>query len=491
MSSDVPTRRGISYGISLVKERESVGVGSSKEVPLPQGPSLAVEVFPADPSLGRPRREGKPSPLLSSIASCDPLSSLSDVVNTPVVIESIVVFNESHDEVNDSVGEIELVPEVEAWVVAMTWAWFGYVVGGVEINKIVFVSSSKSILSFLSSSMSMMSVVVFPSCFYDVFAGGGRWVSHVASLQPLSCTRVGKWSVLWWGCGERGRGSVVEVSAPNVKECVVFLNSSLVISRLGLRVCQGKLEIGNKHPHKVTLAPISGSDAELMYAQAFKQTFIISEFEKAAATMSDHKLGRRVLEGLTKGWSSGFRGKSFELLDRSRSLEPDEDQVLFDTLVKYRSKGYALGPFSGRPPFPTPQHPDVQPVVHMAFTRPKERWDQNPKLGPQRMIVHGSTPVYESFNDQTPRADSGYPYHTGEKFFRKVARGGKGALVMLIDGVDWYMQFPTPAREWGRQCLKVKGEFWVIIVGMFGSVYAGDNSNCMAQFLCNIGKEEY
>ena len=104
-----------------MKERESVGVGSSKEVPLPQGPSLAVEVFPADPSLGRPRREGKPSPLLSSIASCDPPSSLSH----PVVIEPIVVFDELHDEVNDSVGEIELVPEVEAWVVAMTWAWFG------------------------------------------------------------------------------------------------------------------------------------------------------------------------------------------------------------------------------------------------------------------------------------------------------------------------------------------------------------------------------
>jgi hypothetical protein len=62
---------------------------------------------------------------------------------------------------------------------------------------------------------------------------------------------------------------------------------------------------------------------------------------------------------------------------------------------------------------------------------------------------------------------------------------------MLIDGIDWYMQFPTPPREWGRQCLKVQGEFWVIVVGMFGSVYAGDNANCMAQFVCQVGREEY
>ena len=228
-----------------------------------------------------------------------------------------------------------------------------------------------------------------------------------------------------------------------------------------------------------------------MYANAYSQTFNAGEFIKSSSGLSDNVLSKRVVAGLSDGWSSGFRGSSFEFLDRSSALEPNAERVLLDTLIKYRSKGYALGPFKDRPPFPTPQHPDVQPLVHTAFTVPKERWEKDSKSGPQRMIVHGSTPTYSSFNDQTPRADSGYPYHTGEMFFSKVAKGGRGSLVMLIDGVDWYMQFALPEREWGRQCLKVGGEFWVIIAGMFGSVYAGDNANCMAQFLCNVGREEY
>ena len=119
VSSDVPTRRDISSGISLVWGKESVGLGCGKLSPLPQGPSLTVKVFPV-PGLGRPGKgsiKGKLSPNLSSAVSCPPPSS-DVVMNTPIMSGSNSLHVQS--DVIDGGDEIRLVPEIEAWVVSMT-----------------------------------------------------------------------------------------------------------------------------------------------------------------------------------------------------------------------------------------------------------------------------------------------------------------------------------------------------------------------------------
>ena len=407
-----------------------------------------------------------------------------EVAGVPVVERAVLSTG------SRSVPHSMLPSELRKWIVVMSWAWFGLKMSD-DCRDLVTVLSLNELHTFLDRAKVAQCVILLPLRYWPVLAGAGRWVSHVASLRMYTSVLNGEWSVLWWGCGERGRNGIIHLSAPTLLECREFLRSSVMSKRLGLENSNDKDLFHITYPKPVTLPPIGAREAEEMYAKAFRSSFIVKEFIAVAPLIADRQLADRVIKGLTEGWGSGFRGRSFEFQNRSRELDPEDDQVLHDTLVGYRSKGYAIGPFPHRPPFPTPQFPDVQPIVHMAFTVPKERWSEDPRGGPQRMIVHGSTPVFESFNDLTPRADSGYPYHTSAGFLKKVARGGPGALVMLIDCCDWFMQLATPPREWARQCLQAKDEFWVVCVGMFGSVYAGDNSNCVAQFLCNVGREVY
>jgi hypothetical protein len=177
-----------------------------------------------------------------------------------------------------------------------------------------------------------------------------------------------------------------------------------------------------------------------------------------------------VLKSLSLAWSTHYRGFSewylnFNLPDREREVQMRKE-VEADIKI-----GRVAGPFP-RPPFPTPWC-NKQPKVCRIFGIPKNKLDWlDPTL---RIIFNKSYPPGSSKNDLTPRTDAQLPYHTAQKFLKAIVRLGKNTLMFFADIKAAYKILEVVPNDWNLQVFQIGDEFFVLKVGIFGDVAAGDN----------------
>ena len=234
-----------------------------------------------------------------------------------------------------------------------------------------------------------------------------------------------------------------------------------------------------RHTTPVTLPPCSVEDELTLYERnVFRSPFNTEKLRALTSTLEDQTLANKVLRGLEEGHEPyhAAPGDDRRALDWSgEDSDLDEEEVAFlkATMEGYVKKGFVAGPFEGRPPFPNSRNGN-QPSTQRCFTIPKDKTAPRTPDMKRRLIVHGTFPGYLSYNDHIPRQATGRPAHSHKKFLAKLARGGKNALSMFFDMRDCFLWFRLKEEHWHRQCVRIRNEWYVIKVGMFGSRVAGD-----------------
>ena len=242
----------------------------------------------------------------------------------------------------------------------------------------------------------------------------------------------------------------------------------------------------------VRLPPCSAEDEAMLYGQnEFEASFNIGLLRKYVSRVKDSVNAQRVVDHLDSGHFSGFVGPALdqEFLDWSVSTnDPDDLAFELETILKYAKFGYCIGPFRFRPPFPNLRNM-CQPTCNKSFTIPKDSTEEPSPEMKRRFIVHGSWPLFASYNFLMPRSSTGRRCHTCGQFQSRVARYGRNTIVMMMDMVDCFMNFLLNVQEWHRQCVRVGEDYWVFRVGMFGSSCAGDFAENFTSFLTDIFRE--
>lgn len=155
-----------------------------------------------------------------------------------------------------------------------------------------------------------------------------------------------------------------------------------------------------------------------------------------------------------------------------------EDKIWVKTMKNVK-KGFVAGPFDVNP-YPNTMC-DKEAIVALMFSIPKDKW--NPESDDVRVLFHKSFPFGESINDYTPRADSGHEYYSVAKWLAKIARAGRGCTHGYFDVIGAYKLLNYAPEDWWQQVCKVRSKFFVNMTGVFGTVTAGDNWNCLIVFV--------
>jgi hypothetical protein len=199
--------------------------------------------------------------------------------------------------------------------------------------------------------------------------------------------------------------------------------------------------------------------------------FNVAEILKRVHLISNVRMRDMVIAGLTGYWDSHYEGPRGVFRDDSLVLNKEDQEKVYDKIVKEVKAGWTVGPFRDVP-FPN-EWCDSQALIMRLFTIAKHKW--TPEDEERRVITHASFPPGISINDETGRHIPGVQYYTVQMFLSKVARAGKGALVSLVDVMHAYKNVLLNPADWHQQVLKVYGLYYVQMRGCFGSVAAGDN----------------
>lgn len=198
-----------------------------------------------------------------------------------------------------------------------------------------------------------------------------------------------------------------------------------------------------------------------------------------------------VIDGITHGFKSGYKGGDQVFRDYSKGLTPSELTIMVGKMEEDVGKGFCIGPFKVCP-FPCAWS-KAQAICCLQFLRPKHRFKD---IGKFRLISHRSFPRGRSFNDLVPRNDckmyySDYQYFTFATFLSMVAEMGNNTLVGCFDVKDAYKQCKThPSNLW-QQVYKVGDVFYIDTGGMFGSKNAADTWNLVMELITESMKARF
>ena len=214
----------------------------------------------------------------------------------------------------------------------------------------------------------------------------------------------------------------------------------------------------------------------------------LSAFRDLGRWVDDKELHDHVLRGVEFGFDTYYEGRPEVALDFSVPLSNLAEADIRKAVQKGIARGYMLGPFK-RPPFPSVDYPVAQPHVIKVFTIPKNKW--TPEDGKKRAVFDRTI---DGVNDLTPRMSAAHvskefsrPPYSLRRLLSSIASAGPGARLEGLD-ISWAYKRGILRRGcWHQQCVKLgSAEYYVDTSGLFGSVAAGDNWDCLMQF-ANMG----
>jgi hypothetical protein len=317
-------------------------------------------------------------------------------------------------------------------------------------------------------------------------AGLDRPISEIAEGVAFTC-------VCWAGFRTRQLRSVVLGSYPSGEAGMEILRKCTLLGprpeadRWGMEEWKEWAEHGGEGSRiGQVLAPCSEEMEQQLKNQNPVSPFRVEMFKKYASYVPE-TLAKMVIQGLEEGWDSQYAAEGPEYhVDWTESEVSEElEERTERTLRKYQDLGFVAGPFAGRPPFPN-SHTNQQPVVIRKFAIPKDKWAKDPEVAGYRVIFNSAFPRFVDVNSQQPRLNVGRPYYTLGKFFQRIAQLGPGCVVSFVDVVNCYMNYVVRWEDRARQVVKIRGSYYVVGVGMFGSRCAGDFNDCLTHFVLDV-----
>ena len=424
------------------------------------------------------------------------------------------------------VREMERKPDISdiewLWVWVVTKLWFWIDLEYVEFVEVMLSDSvpSISVLQWVCENKLVVRRAFLDRSWLDWALSGGdsgeetsseaalkmsvRRATHI--LRDVLSSRGRLVKVVWWTkLGEEpgSDGPPVLETLPTEAECQAWLAEHMGMYALepkwGLcppSIFRERCESGEvvfTEPNKLEMCSLE-DERRLFFENEFVSPFNVQNMRRLSLGLRDQALVEKVLDRLEGGHDPFFRatGADSMALDWSAGDIHDEEDLIFikETMMKYKECGFVAGPFKGRPPFPNSKN-ESQPVTNRCFTVPKDSTEPVSPGMRRRLIVHASFPEFLSYNFHLPRLHSGKPSHTHLKFLEKVARGGRNAIMMMMDMQHCYMQFKLKESEWHRQCVRIRDEFFVLRCGMFGSRSAGDFAENLVSVVTSIFHEVF